>query len=146
IMGFANLLNEDLPEGTPQNTFAKRILAASQRATGLVQQIMTFSRTVEVERQASDLCDVVKEVARVFQTTLPPGVHFDMRFDDVEHKAFINQTQTIQLVTNLCLNARDAMGTDGGEIIVSLSRAEPGDPLLVRLRDMLQRSEERRVG
>jgi PAS domain S-box-containing protein len=145
IMGFANLLNEDLPEGTPQSTFARRILAASQRATGLVQQIMTFSRTVEVERQASDLCDVVKEVARVFRTTLPEDVHFEMHFDDHEHKAFINQAQTIQLVTNLCLNARDAIGPAGGEIVVSLRPAAPDDPLMARIRDLLQADQSRLV-
>lgn len=145
IMGFANLLNEDLPEGTPQNTFARRILAASQRATGLVQQIMTFSRTVEVDRQPSDLCDVVKEVARVFRTTLPEGVRFEMHFDDHEHTAFINQAQTIQLVTNLCLNARDALGAQGGEIIVSLGRATPDDPLMARIRTLLNADHSRLV-
>jgi|GEM_PF-5982918 len=145
IMGFANLLNEDLPEGTPQNTFARRILSASQRATGLVQQIMTFSRTVEVDREPSDLCDVVREVARVFQTTLPDNVHFEMHFDDHEHKAFINQAQTIQLVTNLCLNARDAIGSAGGEIVVSLSRAELDDPLMARIRRLLEADQARLI-
>ncbi|MGL1218157.1 histidine kinase dimerization/phospho-acceptor domain-containing protein, partial [Vibrio parahaemolyticus] len=48
MLGYAAFIHSDLPEGSRQREFAAQILRAGERAKGLVQQILAFSRAQEL--------------------------------------------------------------------------------------------------
>jgi CheY-like chemotaxis protein len=53
VMGFANLLIQDLPENSPQRGFAEKILSASQRGKELVAQHLAIAQAGEAARDDS---------------------------------------------------------------------------------------------
>ena len=145
IQGFATLLVEDLAAQPVQGQYAKRILSAGQRAKDLVQQIVTISRKADVERHLCNLADVMTEVVSVFRGALPKTAHLDVTIEEGSYPVMINRPQVHQLITNLCLNARDAVGADEGHISLSLSMAVPDDPALERIRALNPPDDEHLV-
>ena len=136
VHGFATLLVEDLEAQPTQSQYAKRILAACQRAKDLVQQIVTISRKADVERRLYNLADVLTDVLSVFRGTLPKSVHLEVHVEDGEQPVVINRPQVYQIITNLVLNARDAVGTQEAYIRVSLTTAAADDPVFARIRSL----------
>jgi len=99
------------------------ILAESQGAADLVQQIMDFSRRSPIEVLPMDLKPFVKEAVRVLGRTIPESVRVRLEAGPGQHVVKADPTRIQQVLMNLALNARDAM-PEGGELCVRLSRTE----------------------
>lgn len=120
IMGVAQMMdmNEDIPDALREDI--QSIFAQGQRAAQLVRQILDFSRKSIVQRQPLDLVPFLHEMVTLLQRTLPENIRIECAFP--EEKQFIkaNSSQLQEIVTNLAVNARDAMPI-GGEFRIELS-------------------------
>jgi len=90
-------------------------------AANLIQQILDFSRHSVLERQPVDLLPFVKEHVKLLQRTLPE--HIEIRFE-CTHDSYIidvDPTRIQQVLTNLAINARDAM-SQGGILTIRLEQ------------------------
>ena len=128
ISGFAGFLDQDIPRDTEQHHFVARILSACERGKALVDQILTFSRVRAIERIPIDLHKVIQHGREVLTGSMPLTVRLSF---DLGHGAipiFGNEEQIGQVVTNLCINARDALPNQTGDIAVSLTTVFPGAP------------------
>ena len=96
----------------------QEIHRAAQRASGLVRQILTFSRKNEVKFAPFDLNQHVRDLVALLAETFPRTVTFDVRLGDKLPPLLADQNQVQQILLNLCVNARDAMPS-GGSITVS---------------------------
>ena len=96
----------------------QEIHRAAQRASGLVRQILTFSRKNEVRFAPFDLNQHVRDLVALLVETFPRTVTFDIQLGDKLPPLLADQNQVQQILLNLCVNARDAMPT-GGTITVS---------------------------
>ena len=96
----------------------QEIHRAAQRASGLVRQILTFSRKNEVKFAPFDLNQHVRDLVALLAETFPRTVAFDVRLGDKLPPLLADQNQVQQILLNLCVNARDAMPS-GGTISVS---------------------------
>jgi PAS domain S-box-containing protein len=106
----------------PTREFLTEIERASERATDLVRQILTFSRHQESRRQPVELATVVGEALKLLRSTLPPGIELRSMFAaDLPH-VLAEPTQVHQVVMNLGTNAVHAMAPGPGVLAV---RAEP---------------------
>ncbi len=105
----------------------REIQRAVQRASGLVRQILTFSRKGEVNFAALDLNQLVRELVELLAETFPRTVNFGLALQDGLAPLLADHNQLQQIVLNLCVNARDAMPT-GGALTVSTS-SHPGESL-----------------
>ncbi len=101
----------------------REIKKASQRASGLVRQILTFSRKAEVRFAPLDLNQLVRELVALLSETFPRNLTFNFALEDNLPPLLADQNQLQQIVLNLCVNARDAMST-GGTITITTSRVE----------------------
>ena len=54
ILGYAEMLVETTAEGSPQRRYAQNVLAAANRASHLVEQILSYSRSQRGKRDAGD--------------------------------------------------------------------------------------------
>ena len=103
------------------------IVGEAHKATDLVKQILDFSRRTEIERHPLDLVGLVGNVIAVLQRTLPENIH--MALDVGAGPCIVegDAGRLQQVLTNLALNARDAM-PDGGTLRIGVMRvtAEPG--------------------
>ena len=126
IMGFAELLELDLEDGSDECHSAKKILDASRRATDLVQQILAFTHQHEQSFEPVRLDRLVAETQELLRATLPSSI--DIRADLPKGPVTIlgDATQIHQVVMNLCINASHAIGKFPGLIDVALTRDRDG--------------------
>jgi two-component system cell cycle sensor histidine kinase/response regulator CckA len=105
----------------------KEIIRAAQRASGLVRQILTFSRKAETHFEPLDFNQLVRDLTALLSETFPRMVNFglDLMADLPPLLADHNQMQ--QVVLNLCVNARDAMPAGG--VLMLTTRLCPGSEL-----------------
>lgn len=119
IIGYSQLILEDLPAGSETSANMHEVLAASNRAKELVKQILTFSRRSQQERQLFEAQTVVKECLRLIRATVPASIRIEREIDEGSMWLEMDPTQLHQVVMNLCVNAAQAMG-DIGEMHLSL--------------------------
>jgi PAS domain S-box-containing protein len=99
------------------------ILDDARQAARLVQQILDFSRRSFFEIRSVDLRLITGETADLLRRTLPENIHFLLEVGRGECVVNADPERMQQVLTNLALNARDAM-PEGGELRIGLSRAE----------------------
>jgi len=119
IIGFSRLLSkrEDLPEDVRRRL--RMIGEQGERGARLVHQILDFSRRSTPHRTLVALDDVVREALPWLRSTLPEEISLSVEVEPWDYRVNIDITQMQQVLTNLVLNARDAMPR-GGTIILSL--------------------------
>lgn len=132
VILYAQLLlrSPSLPLGAARNL--QTIVDESYKATDLVQQILDFSSRAMIKPRALDLLDITKKTVAVLLRTLPESIHLALDVLEaasgfVGYTVMADQGRIQQALTNLALNARDAM-PHGGELRFTLShvRINPG--------------------
>ncbi len=127
IMGFTELL-QSAPETPPSlQANLQRIAGSSRRAALLVRQILDFSQKTIRRVQAVDLEACVRETAGFLRSTLPETVRIDLAIEPGRYVMEAEPAQIHQMITNLAINARDAM-IGGGELRLSLSTGAADEP------------------
>ncbi|MFO7912654.1 MAG: GAF domain-containing protein [Desulfotignum sp.] len=113
IVGYAELVQEEIPEKTQAAKRVSGILSASERARSLISQILTFSRKKESTLHTMDVHVVVKEAVNFMRASLPSTLQitYNIAADLPPIKA--DPTQIHQLVVNLATNASQAMNQTG---------------------------------
>jgi PAS domain S-box-containing protein len=98
----------------------REIRSAVQRATGLVRQILTFSRKTEATFGAVELNQLIRDLVAMLAETFPRTVTFSLELMEPLPPLRADQNQLQQIILNLCVNARDAMPS-GGTITLATS-------------------------
>ncbi len=109
IVLYTQMLNSisDLDERAHRHlaTIAKQ----AQAATDLIVQILDFSRSTPLERHPLNLVPLVKEAVKLWERTLPESIELKMDYAENDLTIDGEPTRLNQMLTNLALNARDAM-------------------------------------
>ncbi len=126
ILGYAEMLQNDIEEETPAARKLDQIINAGDRATELVTQILTFSRQVEEELIPLHMDIVVKETLKMLRAAIPSTVEVSRNISQENMTVMASPTQIHQIIMNLCTNAYQSLAEDGGEIKVLLSPATIG--------------------
>ncbi|MCW4115847.1 response regulator [Aurantimonas sp. MSK8Z-1] len=124
-------------------TEAAEIVQAVERAQALTRQLLTFSRRQPVQMAVISIADVVTGMHSMLRRVLPANIEIATLVDENCWPVVGDSGQIEQVLMNLALNARDAMG-DGGSFTIAirnqrLSRAfgtlEPGEYLSLKVTD-----------
>ncbi len=103
-------------------------------ATNLIRQILDFSRRSILERQPLDLVPLLKEQAKLLERTLPESIELMLEHNEDKHaSSFVinaDPTRIQQAITNLVVNARDAM-PGGGSLRIGLDRTADLPPSIL---------------
>ncbi len=94
----------------------ERLAIISQQAwhaSRLIEQILDFSRRAVLERQSLDLLSLFKEQVKLLQRTLPENVAISLEHGLDAYIVHADPTRMQQMLTNLAVNARDAMPDRG---------------------------------
>ncbi len=133
ILGFAELSFLKCGEDSLLRANMEEIITASERASKLIDQILTFSRQTEKQVSAMPMAPIVKEVLKLLRASLPANIEVRI---DVSTDGWVraDPTQIHQVVMNLCTNSYQALHRDrGGWIRVCLDRQEVTEHEGVRL-------------
>ena len=103
--------------------YLERVQKSAQRARDLIQQMLTFSRGQRGEARALRLKPFVKESIKLLESSLPATLEVRFECDDNLPRVMVDPVHLGQVLMNLCLNARDAMGGQG-VLDISLRQAE----------------------
>jgi PAS domain S-box-containing protein len=106
--------------------YLERARQSSQRARDLVQQMLTFSRGRRGERKPAALAALVREAVKLLRSSLPATLELRTELAEGLPAVAIDAVQIEQVLMNLCINARDAMGGEGA-IDVRVRAAEHRD-------------------
>ena len=120
IMGNTEMSLRKLSEDSPIRAKQQEILTASKRAKDLVEQILTFSRQKEQESKPLQLHLIVRETVKLLAATLPSSIKIRQNIDKECGTVIADPTELHQMIMNLCTNAYQAMGENGGLLEVSL--------------------------
>jgi len=124
IMGYTEMLSDDIPKDSPLRSSLDEIYAASMRAKDMVRQILTFSRQEKGDVKLMKMQYIVKEALKLIRSTVPATI--DIKNDIRKECGLINAdpTQIHQIVMNLVTNAYHAMEETGGTMTISLKEVE----------------------
>jgi signal transduction histidine kinase len=123
ILGFADVIGRSTSDAAAAG-FSAEIIQAASRARDLVRQILMFSRRQPPERRPVRLCDVVREAVKLVGRTAPAAINIHIQTSDDAPYILGDATQLHQVIMNLCTNAIQAMGDEGGELEVSVEAVE----------------------
>ncbi|RME75213.1 MAG: PAS domain S-box protein [Chloroflexi bacterium] len=135
INGFAQLLQSQLPPDDSRQELVTRISRAGERAAGLVQQLLAFSRSKEMSPREVDLNHLVREVAKMLRPIIGEHIQLQTRLSPNLLPVKADSTRLHQVILNLAVNARDAM-PNGGELLIATENVPPNgstEPPRVRL-------------
>ena len=122
IHGNAELLRESDLEPEIVAELVTDIRGASERAAGLVRQLLTFGRRQLARPEVVDLNVVVVEMAGLLRRVLGERVTIATQLSPSKVRTRVDRSQLEQVVMNLAVNARDAM-PKGGTLTISTSEA-----------------------
>ncbi len=120
ILGYAQLAEMVIPADNKAMGHIKQILSASERAKGLVGQILAFSRQSSPKRIPVDIGTIVKEASKLLRASLPANIDINLSIAPNICSVMADQTQIYQVLMNLCANALHAMENEGGVLDLAL--------------------------
>ncbi len=120
IIGYTEMTMEDVPKDSLIYQNLTEVLKSARRAAQLVQHILTFSRSTDIEKKPLRLQVIVREALKLIRATIPQTISIHQDIDSNCGPVLANPTQIHQIVMNLCTNAYHAMQEDGGELRVSV--------------------------
>jgi PAS domain S-box-containing protein len=118
ILGYSNLLADELPAGGSARDDIEGIRKAAARASYLTRQLLAFSSRQPFSPRNVDLNAAVRETERLLRRILPEDVLLSLSLCRGVAPVLVDPAQVEQILLNLSLNARDAMPS-GGELRIS---------------------------
>jgi two-component system cell cycle sensor histidine kinase/response regulator CckA len=125
ILLYAQLAGQT-PEISPRNKERMQVIESQTwHASRLIEQILDFSRRGMVSEKPLNLLPLLKEQIKLLSRTLPEHIRVAAKYDSDNYQIQADPTRMQQMITNLAVNARDAMSA-GGELRFELRHLEIG--------------------
>ena len=120
ITNYADLGLLKMPSDNPLRRNFEEIIAASDRAALLTQQLLAFSRRQVLSPRVIDVSAVVAELGKTLRRLLGADIELTIRIDRELARIMADPALIEQLVINLAVCARDAM-PQGGAIALDIA-------------------------
>jgi two-component system, cell cycle sensor histidine kinase and response regulator CckA len=116
IIGYSDLLLGRHLAGDPSFSDIHQIKQNASRAANLVRQLLAFSRQQTLKPKVISLTDLLAELNNLLRRLLGDRVELTMMHGRNLGQIKADQGQLENVIINLAVNARDAMGPSGGTI------------------------------
>ncbi len=126
LLGYGQLALDDISEDHPARIPLQEICKAGERATDLVDKMLTFGRRADSGREVLALKPVIEEALGLARASLPATIEFNLDLQDNCPAVLANPTQMHQVVLNLCTNAEYALRNTSGTLSISLKECQTG--------------------
>lgn len=130
VRSYAEALQEQLPEHEGLRKKAQVIVNAAERGAGLTRQLLAFGRKQILTPTLLDLNAVIGEAASMLMPLVRGNIEFRLKPGEALWAVEADASQIVEVLMNLCTNARDAMPRGGRLTIatgnISVGEGEPG--------------------
>lgn len=119
MLGHLELAEEELGHRHPAIEDIDGIRGAVERAAAMTVKLLAFARSQVVEPQIVDFIDVLGQLRNLLNRTLQENIQLRLRLSPNIPPVRVDLVQMEQLLINLVVNARDAIGAHIGKITIS---------------------------
>ncbi|MBR9979581.1 MAG: response regulator, partial [Desulfatitalea sp.] len=124
ILGYTQILMMGKSSTDPQLSKLREIERAARRATELTSQLLAFSRKAEIHPRPVSVNDVVHQVKKLLERTIPKMIDIQLRLTEPILTVNADPGQLEQVLLNIGVNARDAM-PEGGCLTFETANVQP---------------------
>jgi len=124
ILGYGEIILEDLDFEHPHREPLEQIYQAGIRARELTRQLLAFGRKQVLEIKIVDVNDVVRGFEKLLRRLIGEDIQLKLALTSELLPVRADTMQLEQVLMNLAVNARDAMG-NGGTLIIETAAVEP---------------------
>ena len=125
IRGYAELAGIAEPDSGELAADLEEIVRASDRASQLTRQLLTFSQPTRANAQVVEVNACVSQAIPMIGRLLGPTIKLTAVLGPDAGNIVIDPTQLEQALVNLCVNGRDAM-PEGGSVTIETGRRLAG--------------------
>jgi len=118
IQGHTELALGDLPNNSPLQKTLQEILKASKRSTDLTNQLLAYARKQPVAPKVLDLNRTIAAMIQMLERLIGEDINLVWKPGKDLGLVLMDPGQVDQILANLCVNARDAIGHNTGRIII----------------------------
>jgi PAS domain S-box-containing protein len=132
MIGHGRLLSTELESDSPIQERLTQMMAAADRAAGLTNQLLAFSRRQMIQPRVLNLNAIVESAGKMVHRVIGEDVQLVTVLSPDLGNTKVDPGQIEQVLLNLIINARDAM-PQGGKISVKTANVELDDRASARL-------------
>ncbi|NLG34655.1 MAG: response regulator [Lentisphaerae bacterium] len=122
ILGHVELAMEQIRPDHPVHENLQEIRKAASRSADLTRQLLAFARKQTIAPRVLDLNQTVDGLIKLLRRLIGEDVRLEWRPGPNLGTVKIDPSQIDQILANLCVNARDALG-DSGRIVIETASA-----------------------
>src|SRR6266566_560862 len=123
ILGYCNLMLDDMPVDNPMRGDLEEIRHAGERAAALTRQLLAFSRRQMLQPQIVDINAIVRQLEKLLRRLLSADVELVTALAPVLPTVKVDPVSIEQVLMNLAVNARDAM-PHGGRLTIETAQVD----------------------
>ncbi len=117
ISGLSELALGKMSKSHKAASFIKTIHQKANNSANMVRQLVAFSRKQNLSTRSTNLNKIIKNNHKLLERYLGENIYFTTDLQASLSLIKADQASLDQIITNLCINARDAM-PDGGDLEV----------------------------
>ncbi|NTU68328.1 MAG: response regulator [Chlorobiaceae bacterium] len=120
IQGNTDLILDGMPETNPHHQNLFSITNSVKRSTEMVGQLLAFARKQPISPQFIELDGELKRIHQMLGKLIRQNISLHLHLQCPHLLVKIDPSNLVQIVTNLCINARDAIA-EAGSISIDTS-------------------------
>lgn len=117
-MGYLELVLCELPEGSPYRANIIESISASQRAAEICKLMLSYLGQTSGKRESLEFQKICSEAITLIAASLPVGIELQWELPTQPLVVNVNASDVKQVLTNLIMNAGEAIGDAEGTITV----------------------------
>ncbi len=123
VLGFTELALTQLQEQRYDRveSHLRQVRSAGEKARDLIKQLLAFSRGGTYSKEPLHLASLIEETMQLLRSSIGENIAITTRIEPGLPAVNHDRIQIQQLLINLVINARDAIGIDSGDIQISLA-------------------------
>ncbi len=124
VLGNLHFAQEELEPAHPARAELDLVQQGAERAAQLTRQLLVFSRQQVLSRTLLDVNRLVRDHLRMLRRIIGEGIALEFAPDATVGPILVDHGQLEQVLMNLCVNARDAIGASGASGRIQLTTGE----------------------
>ena len=124
IIGHAEVLTLEIPEESPPAKSVEMIKQASRRAATLCEQLQAYAGKGTFHPTPNNLNQLIKSNEQLLQTSVAGNIGLELCLAERLPNVLADPSQITQVLMNLVLNAKEAIGDQEGRISINTCRLQ----------------------